>query len=138
MLSIWSVPFSLTPFTSFLTSAPLLLLGSYEVQCLYLEEITHPDHLSMLIQDPFGNYVIQNALKHLTIELKHRFVETLIKFIDLIKQMPWGLQIISKMCSDSPSVSSASLSSPNPNALLVTSVMPTPTDVMPTTSTSSF
>jgi hypothetical protein len=81
----------------------------------------------MLIQDPYGNYVIQNALKYLPTELKHRFVETLIKFIDLIKQMPWGLQVISKMCSDH--------SPPNPH--LVASVMPIESSSTPSSSSSS-
>lgn len=78
-----------------------LITGPADVQRLYLEEISHPENLSTLIQDPFGNYVIQNALKYLPNDLKQRFVEILVNFLDLIKQMPWGLQIISKMCSDS-------------------------------------
>lgn len=60
-----------------------------------------PENLSLLIQDQFGNYVIQNALKHLSNELKLRFIQSLMDFLELIKQMPWGLQVISKMCSDS-------------------------------------
>jgi hypothetical protein len=98
-----------------------------DVQYLFLEEITVPENLSTLIQDQFGNYVIQNALKYLPVELRGRFIETLYRFMDLIKQMPWGLQIISKMCSDS------SL----PHALVTPVIMSSPADLTHTYTLSS-
>jgi hypothetical protein len=127
MFSIWFVSLpSLSCLTSPLSlSLSLLFSGNIDVQYLFLEEISIPENLATLIQDPFGNYVIQNALKYLPVELKGRFVDTLLQFIDLIKQMPWGLQIISKMCSDSNSILS-------PTVMIAPVLMPSPSMSSPT------
>jgi hypothetical protein len=57
--------------------------------------------LVALIRDRYGNYVIQSALKHLGGPHRAMLVGALTNEIEEVKSTPWGLQIISKMCSDS-------------------------------------
>mmetsp|Transcript_12307 Transcript_12307/g.18646 ORF Transcript_12307/g.18646 Transcript_12307/m.18646 type:complete len:723 (+) Transcript_12307:149-2317(+) len=72
-------------------------MGSYEVRAQYVDEIIRPDNLTRLINDRYGNYVLQRALKYLPTPLVSILSNNLMDRTEEIQRTPWGLQIISKL-----------------------------------------
>ena len=59
-----------------------------------------PNALSMLLQDPFGNYVIQTALGIAKPEQYRRLVEEIKPLLPALRNTPYGKRIQNKIAKD--------------------------------------
>ena len=65
----------------------------------YVQEMTDPENTVLMINDEFGNYVLQSALKTLPPDLHYILASSLRDHVSDIQQTSWGLQIIAKICN---------------------------------------
>ncbi|KAK7196751.1 pumillio protein 3 [Novymonas esmeraldas] len=71
--------------------------ASQPVQVMYVEEMCNPEIVSRLIQDDFGNYVLQTALTiNAPAQVEH-LVHTIRPFMSLIKNAPYAKKMEGKM-----------------------------------------
>ncbi|AIN98277.1 pumillio protein 3, putative [Leishmania panamensis] len=71
--------------------------ASKPVQVLYVEEMCNPEIISRLIQDDFGNYVLQTALTINAPAQAEQLVNTIRPFMPLIKNAPYAKKMEGKM-----------------------------------------
>ncbi|KPA78394.1 pumillio protein 3 putative (PUF3) [Leptomonas pyrrhocoris] len=67
------------------------------VQEMYVEEMCNPEIISRLIQDDFGNYVLQTALSINAPAQAEQLVHALRPFMPLIKNAPYAKKLEGKM-----------------------------------------
>ena len=77
-----------------------LKVAALSVQVLLIDEIMQPATLSMLLQDPFGNYVIQTALNIAKPEQYRRLVDEIKPRLPALRNTPYGKRIQNKIAKD--------------------------------------
>jgi len=77
-----------------------LRVAVVSVQTQIIEEIMQPNVLSLLLQDPFGNYVIQTALSIARPEQYSRLVEEIKPLLSTLRNTPYGKRIQNKIAKD--------------------------------------
>ncbi|KAG5506200.1 hypothetical protein GH5_05885 [Leishmania sp. Ghana 2012 LV757] len=71
--------------------------ASRPVQVMYVEEMCSPEIISHLIQDDFGNYVLQTALTIITPAHAEQLVNAIRPFMPLIKNAPYAKKMEGKI-----------------------------------------
>jgi hypothetical protein len=71
--------------------------SSDRVQELYLQEMSHPQHIRQLMSDPFGNYVVQRGLSVATHSQAVRLVEAMKMHLPGMRNTAGGRRILSKI-----------------------------------------
>lgn len=61
------------------------------------EELVSSSNLASLLQDPYGNYVIQTALSHANTKLLKRMVEAIQPHLPALRNTPYGKRIQTKI-----------------------------------------
>lgn len=67
-----------------------------------VKELTESEHLKSLIQDPFGNYVIQTAMTVAEPPQHAKLVEGIKPFLFALRNTPYGKRIQNKIMKDGP------------------------------------
>ena len=70
------------------------------VQNLIIEEIMQAATLSLLLQDPYGNYVIQTALNIARPDQYRKLVEEIKPRLPALRNTPYGKRIQNKIARD--------------------------------------
>lgn len=65
-----------------------------------VKELTETEHLKSLIQDPFGNYVIQTAMTVAEPAQHAKLVEGIKPFLYALRNTPYGKRIQNKIMKD--------------------------------------
>jgi len=65
-----------------------------------IKELTESEHLKALIQDPFGNYVIQTAMTVAEPPQRAKLVEGIKPFLFALRNTPYGKRIQNKIMKD--------------------------------------
>eukprot|EP01087_Luapelamoeba_hula_P011358 TRINITY_DN3076_c0_g2_i1.p1 TRINITY_DN3076_c0_g2~~TRINITY_DN3076_c0_g2_i1.p1 ORF type:complete len:776 (+),score=119.16 TRINITY_DN3076_c0_g2_i1:542-2869(+) len=65
-----------------------------------IKELTETEHLKSLIQDPFGNYVIQTAMSVADIAQHQRMVEGIKPHLYALRNTPYGKRIQNRILKD--------------------------------------
>ena len=74
-----------------------LEVATMSVRTMIIEEIMQPTTLSLLLQDPYGNYVIQTALNVATPKQFRDFVEEIKPLLPALRNTPYGKRIQNKI-----------------------------------------
>ncbi|KAG5479517.1 hypothetical protein LSCM1_04783 [Leishmania martiniquensis] len=90
------VPLSMNKFSSNVMEK-VLRGASKPVQVMYVEEMCNPEIISHLIQDDFGNYVLQTALTIITPAHAEQLVNAIRPFMPLIKNAPYAKKMEGKI-----------------------------------------
>ncbi|KAM0951893.1 putative armadillo-like helical, pumilio domain-containing protein [Dioscorea sansibarensis] len=70
-----------------------------EENCVRIvHELMNSPMLLQILQDPFGNYVIQSALKECKGALRASFVEVIRPHIPVLRNSPYGRKVLSSIC----------------------------------------
>eukprot|EP00607_Mallomonas_marina_P008554 CAMPEP_0182418610 /NCGR_PEP_ID=MMETSP1167-20130531/2992_1 /TAXON_ID=2988 /ORGANISM="Mallomonas Sp, Strain CCMP3275" /LENGTH=523 /DNA_ID=CAMNT_0024592889 /DNA_START=42 /DNA_END=1613 /DNA_ORIENTATION=- len=90
------VPLSLQKFASNVIEK-CLKKGSSEMQTLLVDELAHSDRLAQLLEDQFGNYVVQSALDAVSQSVGMRLVEALRPHLIGLRNTSGGRRIMAKL-----------------------------------------
>ncbi|XP_039140616.1 pumilio homolog 12-like [Dioscorea cayenensis subsp. rotundata] len=70
-----------------------------EEHCVRIvQELMNSSMLLQILQDPFGNYVIQSALKECKTAFRASFVEVIKPHIPALRNSPYGRKVLSSIC----------------------------------------
>jgi hypothetical protein len=67
-------------------------------------ELIDPQNLPSLLQDPYGNYVVQTALSMADMPLKRQMVEAIRPHLPGLRNTPYGKRIQNKILKETPGV----------------------------------
>ncbi|KAI1368987.1 ARM repeat-containing protein [Xylaria arbuscula] len=62
-----------------------------------IRELLKPGEMERLLKDGFGNYVVQTALEHSSVQLKHEIVESIRPILPTIRGTPYGRRLGAKI-----------------------------------------
>ncbi|XP_031388403.1 pumilio homolog 12-like isoform X2 [Punica granatum] len=69
-----------------------------ESHCRIIKELITSPELDRIMQDPYGNYVIQAALKSSRGAVKAAIVEAIKPYIHVLRSSPYGKKVLSSSC----------------------------------------
>jgi len=70
------------------------------VQVQLIDELMQADTLPVLLQDPYGNYVIQTALTIASVEQRNRLIDEIRPLLPALRNTPYGKRIQNKITKD--------------------------------------
>ncbi|KAH3762630.1 armadillo-type protein [Pelomyxa schiedti] len=74
--------------------------GDLEAKYLVVKEITESPEIATLLQDPFGNYVVQTALSHADPSQHRALVEKINPHLPQLRNTPYGKRIQTKVMKE--------------------------------------
>ncbi|KAI1825724.1 ARM repeat-containing protein [Xylaria intraflava] len=74
-----------------------LRCASEEAKDRMVAELLVPGEMERLLKDSFGNYVVQTALEHSSVHLKHQLVEAIRPMLPGIRGTPYGRRLAAKI-----------------------------------------
>ncbi|KAI0806509.1 armadillo-type protein [Xylaria sp. FL0064] len=74
-----------------------LRCASEESKDRMISELLVPGEMDRLLKDSFGNYVVQTALEHSSVRLKHQLVEAIRPMLPAIRSTPYGRRLAAKI-----------------------------------------
>ena len=92
--------------------------SSDRVQDLYLQELSHPQHIRQLMSDPFGNYVVQRGLSVATHSQAVYLVEAMKIHLPGMRNTAGGRRILAKITRRFPNFTLGDLSQPQSSTTL--------------------
>ncbi|TGJ82600.1 hypothetical protein E0Z10_g6169 [Xylaria hypoxylon] len=74
-----------------------LRCASEEAKDRMVSELLVPGEMERLLKDSFGNYVVQTALEHSSVQMKHQLVEAIRPMLPGIRGTPYGRRLGAKI-----------------------------------------
>ncbi|KAI2625489.1 ARM repeat-containing protein [Xylaria nigripes] len=74
-----------------------LRCASEEAKDRMVTELLVPGEMERLLKDSYGNYVVQTALEHSSVNLKHQLVEAIRPMLPSIRGTPYGRRLAAKI-----------------------------------------
>ncbi|KAI1167175.1 ARM repeat-containing protein [Nemania serpens] len=74
-----------------------LRCASEEAKDRMVKELLVPGEMDRLLKDSFGNYVVQTALEHSSVLMKHQLVEAIRPMLPTIRGTPYGRRLGAKI-----------------------------------------
>ncbi|KAI0860303.1 ARM repeat-containing protein [Xylaria cubensis] len=74
-----------------------LRCASDEAKDRMVSELLVPGEMELLLKDSFGNYVVQTALEHSSVHMKHQLVEAIRPMLPGIRGTPYGRRLGAKI-----------------------------------------
>ncbi|KAI1381545.1 ARM repeat-containing protein [Hypoxylon crocopeplum] len=74
-----------------------LRCGNDDSKDMLISELLIPGEIGKLLEDPFGNYVVQTALDHCTSHMKGQLIESIRPLLPAIRNTPYGRRLQAKI-----------------------------------------
>jgi Pumilio-family RNA binding repeat len=100
------VQLSKAKFSSNVIEKVIILQSSISHQCIrvenggresMIEELLAPGAIGELIDDPYGNYVVQTALDFATEDQRHHLISEITPYLQVIKARSWYKRVMNKI-----------------------------------------
>ena len=77
-----------------------LHVADEKVKIQLIDELMQPHTLGILLQDPYGNYVIQTALTESKPNQRARLIDEIKPLLPVLRNTPYGKRIQNKIAKD--------------------------------------